>query len=593
MCGIHLIIQKSGNPESAGEALKRMLNASAHRGPDGQATLHLDWGAEQIWLGHNLLAITDNPENASQPMVSTEGQTGLIFNGQIYNHHELRTILSEKGYEFKTRSDTETLLCWIREFGRKGLRKLRGMYAFVFWDSRKQLLIIHRDNYGIKPLYFARNRHYAAYSSEPEALFASGLFHFSFDFEAISRFFRLKFIPAPLTPWHGLKTMMPGETVEYWEQKPLHFLLKREKQELSFPSLASALHAGINEVIPSGEKIGLMLSGGIDSTLILKHCLEQDVSFQAFSIRLGFGNAEDMADQNAVEELCKKLDIPVHWVDADEKDCAFFLQNPGRNVPFVADSAWYLSSEIAKSARKNNLKILLSGAGADEWFAGYRRHWFFFQWLRFHHFIPNSIQRFLSGKAGKFSLLPRAIKEINGPEIWELATSSGLAALLPGISSGRISGFDVHQFEDALRWDQNQYLPNDILAITDLATMAHGVEGRFPFLHGFVTDYAESIPAEERIKKGRKWLLKKELIPFTGHDFVNRKKRGFGLPIGLWLEKEKSREWISQIAEDKIWSEFFEKEKWENGKSELLKNPGKWAQEWLILIRAHQWMNSR
>lgn len=592
MCGIHLIIQKTGDPTAAQAALKQMMDASTHRGPDGQSQMKLDWGSEQIWLGHNLLAITDSPENAMQPMVSEDGHCGLIFNGQIYNHKELRIQLAEKGCIFKTHSDTETLLCWIKEFGRKGLRKLRGMYAFVFWDSRKHLLIIHRDGYGIKPLFFARNKNFIAFSSEPGALFASGLFHFSFDYQAISWFIRFKFIPAPLSPWHGLKTMMPGEIVEYWEQKPMHFLMKREKQESHFESLSQALKAGMDEVIPAGKKVGLMLSGGVDSSLILKHCLEQQVSFEAFSIRFGFGKPEDLADQEAVAELSQRLEIPVHWVDTDEQDLENFFQMPGKKVPFVADSAWYLSSKIAYRAKQNDLKILLSGAGADEWFAGYRRHWFFYQWLRFHHFVPSYIQKLLSGKTGKFSLYPSHYKEMTAPRIWGIATSSGLANLLATPPEARrIFGFEVHQFEDALRWDQGQYLPNDVLSVTDLATMEHGMEGRFPFLHGFVTDFAESIPAAERIKHGRKWLLKKELVPFAGRAFTERKKRGFGLPFGHWLESEKARPWLESVAADSIWNEFFDQEKWPSGKAELLKHPGKWAQEWLILIRAHQWMS--
>ncbi len=575
-----------------GQALEKMMAASAHRGPDGKGKLKLDWGDEQIWLGHNLLAISDSPENARQPMISPDGSFGLIFNGQIYNLKELRAILSEKGFAFQSQSDTETLLFWLKEFGRKGLKKLRGMFAFVFWDSQKQLLIIHRDGYGIKPLYFARNRNFLAFSSEPDALFASGLFRFSFDFQAISWFLQYKFIPAPLSPWHGLKVLMPGETVEYWEQKPMHFLVKREKQELAFESLTQALKAGMDEVIPSKKRVGLMLSGGIDSSLILKHCLEQQVSFEAFSIKFGFGSQEDMADQLALAQLSKKLEIPICWVEIEENHWDDFLNFSGRNVPFVADSAWYLTAKIAEKARENDLQVLLSGAGADEWFAGYRRHWFFFQWLRFHHFIPQSLQKHVLARLGKIPLVPVERKELGGPMIWELGLSSGLTNLLhKPLETKRFFGYEVSGMDDALNWDQSQYLTNDILSISDLATMQHGIEGRFPFLHPFITDFADSLTPLERIKNGRKWLLKNELLPIAGNEFVNRKKRGFGLPLSYWLEKGSQKAWLENILEDPLWTAFFEPEKWKIGKKELLEKPGKWNQEWLSLIRAFQWMH--
>jgi asparagine synthase (glutamine-hydrolysing) len=243
-------------------------------------------------------------------MQDPSGGFGIVFNGQIYNHESLRDELIEKGYSFKTGTDTETLLYWLKENGRKGLRKLCGMYAFVFWDSSKELLIIHRDQYGIKPLFYARNRHYLVFSSEPAGLFASGLFKFSPDSKGIASYLKYKFIPSPNNAWIGMKEVMPGESIEYWEGKPMHYQVKMEIEIPDFNDLKSAINAGFKQIIPREKSVGLMLSGGIDSTIILQHCLENGIQVELFSIRFGFGSKDDFADQEAVEYLGKLFQIP-------------------------------------------------------------------------------------------------------------------------------------------------------------------------------------------------------------------------------------------------------------------------------------------
>jgi asparagine synthase (glutamine-hydrolysing) len=580
MCGIHLYIQKGNDKDVGRNVIDRMLSATRHRGPDGMDWKHLDWDDEQIWLGHNLLAITDSVENSRQPMIGNSGDFGIIFNGQIYNHLELRKEIIQEGINFKTDSDTETLLYWVKTFGRKGLRKLKGMFAFVFWDSQKRLLIIHRDSFGIKPLYFARNRNNFVLSSEPVGVFSSELFNLKFDPNSGFDLLQYRHIQKNETPWFGLKELNPGETIEYWENKPMHYFVQTEQSSSAHSKLEDSINEGFNETIPQNIPVGLMLSGGIDSTIILDYCIKNKIKIIPYSVRFNFGEKEDFEDEEAVKFLETLYEIEVSWININKADLSDYFENLINQSPFVADTAWFLSYKIAERAKIDGIKVLLSGAGADELFGGYRRHWFFFQWKRFQSFIPDSLQRYIFRNLGMKNFRKSNAEHLFARNIWEMALSSGLTSELKKStqSTGSISGKEF-TLEDALIWDQTHFLVNDVLKITDLATMAHGIEGRFPFLHPSIKNYANQFSGIERLKNGRKWMLKEILEPITGSKFVNRKKRGFGLPIGTFFTSETGRKIVIESLNTLEISDLFKENSWEKTKAELISYPEKWVQE--------------
>ena len=591
MCGIHLFIHKGNNIDLGKEVIERMLLATKHRGPDGMAWKYLDWDDEQIWLGHNLLAITDSIENSIQPMIGSYGDFGLIFNGQIYNHFELRKQLTELGIIFKTNSDTETLLYWVKTFGRKGLRKLKGMFAFIFWDSEKRLLIIHRDNYGIKPLYYSRNRHNFVISSEPAGIFESELFNLKFDPGSVSELAQFRFLTNYNTPWFGLKELNPGEVIEYWEGKPLHYFIQNEKEQAEFATLKESIADGFRETIPRNVPLGIMLSGGIDSTLILNYCIENGIHIIPYSIKFSFGSKEDLADQNAVEYLEKLYGISITWVEITLADIQDLLKNKLGGSPFVADAAWFLSLKITQKAKEDGIKILLSGAGADEWFGGYRRHWFFYQWTRFQSFIPESFKRNVFRNIRFKNFQSSNTEKLNSWKIWEMALSSGLTSALPKSNKiNKPASENDFTLDDALSWDQAHFLVGDILKITDLATMSQGIEGRFPFLHPSITNYANQFSGIERLHKGRKWMLKEQLEPITGYKFVNRKKRGFGLPLGYFFSTDQGKRIAIDALNDPNISSSFKTETWEQTKENLILNPQKWSQEIFTICFLFRWL---
>jgi len=593
MCGIHLFINKGSNTEEGKNVIDRMLFATKHRGPDGMAWKHLDWDEEQIWLGHNLLAISETVENSVQPMVGGVEEFGLIFNGQVYNHLELRTQLIAEGYIFKSNSDTETLLYWIKAFGRKGLRKLKGMFAFVFWDTKKRLLIIHRDNYGIKPLYYFRNRHNFIVSSEQAGILASAKVDFKLDQNSISELLQFRFLPSSNSPWIGLKEINPGEVIEYWEGKPMHYVLPNEKQQATFSTLKESIAYGFKETIPRNMAVGLMLSGGIDSTIILNYCIENKIQVVPYSVKFKFGTEDDLADQEAVEYLSKMYNIPICWVEITKADVEFFLEAGIKTAPFVADPAWFLTKKIAERAKMDGIKILLSGAGADEWFGGYRRHWFFYQWSRFESFIPNSIKKHILRVGLKNFRFSNGDK-LNSWLIWKMSVSSGLlSSLIKKSNLNKPKTETDFSLNDALSWDQIHFLVNDVLKITDLATMSHGIEGRFPFLHPSITNYANQFSGNEIMSKGRKWMLKNELKSIVDTKFLNRKKRGFGLPLGVFFTSDQGKKITKKAMDDLNSSVYFKQEVWEKTKEELISNPQKWALELYTICFLSKWLQDQ
>ena len=570
-----------------------MVEAQAHRGPDGSGIHHLIWGEEEIWLGHNLLSITGSTELSRQPMLSADGRCGIVFNGQIYNAAFLRSQLLLEGDVFAGDSDTEVLLAWIRRYGRRGLRQLEGMYAFAFWDNAKELLLIHRDGYGIKPLFYARNRHYLIFASEPAGLFAAKLISFQPDISALPYFLNYKFIPSPRTAWQGMYCLPPGECMEYWQSKPMQFRIPAHP-EPRFGGFRQAMDEAFSAVIPADKPFGLALSGGIDSGLILKWCLQRNLKPLLFSIRFP-ENSPGFADTSAVMQMAAAFQLHIHWVDNTEADFDEITtcRNPWEAL--VADSALVLSRKIARAARAQGLKILLSGAGADEWFGGYRRHAFFRQWLQMERNIPEELQRWAMSavRPGKLRWMQWDFGNTEG--LWQSAVSSCLNGSLREIQSIPLPAEGGPQLENMLRWDQQHYLPQDILWISDLAGMAEGIEARFPFLHPAITDFADSIPLEARMGSGRKEMLKDEFRRFFGYELADRKKQGFGISGPGFMQSDVTQirllQWLDQL-ERHLPPGFWHSVNWQQFKKDALKKPGKFLQEWISLGRLASWLES-
>lgn len=587
MCGISVIIRKITDEQDCSAAIQRMVNSQKHRGPNGEGFHYLNWETEEIWLGHNLLSITGSLQNANQPFLSEDKNCGIIFNGEIYNYEILRKELSHAGIKIFGDTDTEVLLAWVRQFGRRGLKRLEGMFAFVFWDSQKRLLIIHRDGFGIKPLFYARNKNYLLFASETTALFASGLMNFQANISALPYFLTYKFIPGHLTAWTGIRQLLPGECIEFWESKPMHYTIPNELPA-KFDGLKEAMDAAFSAVIPKNQDFGLAMSGGIDSGLILSWCLEHGYKPQIFSIRFP-ENTPLFADTAAVEALSNSIGFEVNWVDIPNADAIEYLSSAGD--PLIADSAMVLTKLIANAANEKGLKILISGAGADEWFGGYRRHQFFKRWLSFRSRFP-WLLKFISNKIPLGKLRWMNLKSNEPEEIWQAAVSTCLKFVNKEPLQIPLPAGEFDFLEKALRWDQQHYLVEDILFMTDYACMQHGIEGRFPFLHPAITDYASGIPAEIRLGKGRKEILTNEFARRFGTKLALRKKQGLGLPSGIINEEIFSIENLQAYAKELTlnYPEIVEAESFKKFCDAAIKHPQSYFQEWYSIISLLRWL---
>ncbi len=503
----------------APESLDALERALAHRGPDGSGR----YVSGNLGMVHTRLAIIDLA-TGDQP-IRDNHHTALIANAEIYNYIELRQDMS--GVAFATASDCEPPLHLYREFGSGFAEKLRGMYAIAIHDSAANRLLLSRDPFGIKPLYYAETSNAFAFASEPQALIASGVVPARVNSHRRSELLQLQFTTGDETIFDGIRRVAPGETLVISGgriiERRRRMALPRsgprvESEEEAIKRLDAALEDSVRLHQRSDVPYGMFLSGGIDSTALLVMMARlNDRPVRAFTA--GFSGAQ-VADERAHAKLvATRLGADHIEVEVSEQD--FWRSLPaiaGAMDDPAADYAVVPTYKLAAVARQE-LKVVLSGEGGDEMFAGYGRY--------------RSVLRpwWLGGRA----LRPRGILEGTGvlraeqPSWRDGIVAAEINATLPNRTKLQIA-----QATDCADW-----LPNDLLIKLDRCLMAHGVEGRTPFLDPAVADAAFRLPDSLKIRKGlgkfllREWLARHlpEAQPFS-------RKRGFTVPVGEWIARK-------------------------------------------------------
>lgn len=548
------------------------MNASIiHRGPDSSRFGKYSFGGKTIFIGNNRLKIIDNSDNANQPFISIDGRYCLSFNGEIYNYKNLRNQLSNK-YTFSSASDSEVLLYHLIENGIDGINALDGMFAFIFYDSKTETTIVARDRHGIKPVYYADNNHSLIVSSEIKGILASGLIKKEFNEVQIPHYLNYKYAKRPATFYKNISELEPGYLLEIndgiillkkWVLPESNYTeytdsinVVNDSRELLFKAVEAQLHSDVNN--------GIFLSGGIDSTLLL--AISKEIGVNNIATYSVINSAEDRSygtEDYVYAKKAAQLYNSNHTEISIDDELLKYAENLFSQLDQpIGDSAFLLTWLLSGTASKN-IRVALSGAGADEWFAGYNRHWAYAKYLSSFYGHPFRIKTAnnLSG------ILPEGIAYPfrKKARLWNKFASEISANPIETFDNFRSQRFPsniitsgnkpiysneynkANLFEQALTKDRNEYLVNDILMLTDKMSMLKSLEIRVPYLDNSLTQYLSKLPTEILLKNGPKWILKDILENLGGSEFTKRKKEGFGMPIGKWIKNSKNNFLLQHI----------------------------------------------
>ncbi len=521
MCGIAGVMTLDGSEPDAG-MLDRLADALDHRGPDGRGR----YVAPGIGLVHDRLAIIDL-DGGAQPLFGVNDTT-LVANGEIYNYRELRAELGAA--RFATGSDCEPILALYERDGPGCVESLRGMYALALYDGSSRCLVLARDPFGIKPLYAAETDLGLVFASEPQALISAGLVTPRLDVRAMAQLLQLQFTTGPETIFQGIRRIMPGETWlcasgQVAERSHRAALPSEPRERWSEEEALKKFDEAFLDSVAAHQRAdveyGLFLSGGIDSSAVLAAMARlNERPVKAFTA--GFAGA-GVADERAhARTLARTVGAEHVEVELTEED--FWTMLPGIAAATddpAADYALLPSSKLAATV-SGQLKVVLTGEGGDELFAGYGRYR---RALR---------SRWLGGRAlrarGFFDGLELLRKE---PVGWRHDIE---AAERTARAAGR-SRLQAVQAADCADW-----LPHDLLLKLDRCLMAYGVEGRTPFLDPVMAAFAMRLPDNLKLHRGTgKWLLRRWLERHLPEARPFSAKRGFSVPVADWIGREGAR----------------------------------------------------
>jgi asparagine synthase (glutamine-hydrolysing) len=549
MCGICGVVQVSGEPRPviAQEALDRMTDVLYHRGPNDRGT-HL---ADGVGLGVRRLSIVD-VAGGHQPVCNEDATIWVVQNGELYNHADERRTLEGRGHRLRSLCDTEILPHLYEDAGTAFPERLRGMFGVAVWDGRRRRAVLARDRLGIKPLYYARAGDLLVFGSELKSVLASGLVGTELDYEAIDAFLRLGFFPAPSTPLAQVSKLMPGTvlvvedgnvtTERYWRYPPptpdAALRDEREAERLLLHELEDSVRVRLMSDVP----LGAMLSGGLDSSLIVA-LMARNMSEPVKTFSVGFREAGEASELPVARRVASALGAEHHELElsfaesaVDLSELVWALDEP---VADLSALGFLALSQLAAS----HVTVALSGQGADELLGGYRKHLAAALAGRVHR-VPG---RRLLGRIPSPGSLQRTLRTLGAPDAPArlLATSGhlddpqrarlvrGPLAQLDGEAAARAlreaaEGAPDDPLPAALHLDGQLGLADDMLHYFDRTSMAHSLEVRVPFLDHRMVELCARIPAELKVRRlTRKYLLKRAARGLVPDEVIDRPKVGF------------------------------------------------------------------
>lgn len=627
MCGLAGALSfKNESFRITHDYITRMRETMVHRGPDGAGT----WvdSSGRIGLGHRRLAIIDLSESAAQPMTNEDESLWLVYNGEIYNHAELRSELEKsRPRNWKTdHSDTEVLLHAFQEWGIDAVHKFRGMFAFALWDARKKELWLVRDRIGIKPLYYSIHHDRIVFASEIKALLKDPDQKREVDEEALFHYLSFIFAPSPATLFEGIKKIPPGTWMRidesgqirerrYWDVWDHTLSLENESEDQIAERIITELRTAVNYRKVSDVPVGVFLSGGIDSsanTALFSENESQPV--KTFSIGYAGNYSSYQNELDYARRMAKIAGANYHERLLTQEDLIEFMPKMIllQDEP-IADIVCMPVYYVSKLARDNGVTVCQVGEGADELFCGYPQ-WKYLLGLQKYDDLPIpafikklglSCSRFLGiDHTSQYEYLRRGAHGL--PIFWG-GTDSFTEENKRRVLSPRLR----NKFKDLTSWealkplhkryedkakdpsplnwmsylDLNHRLPDLLLMRVDKMSMGVSLECRVPFLDHKFVELAMSIPPSTKIKGGNlKAILKKSVRGVIPDEFIDRKKQGFGVPIQEWMMEKLGDE------ADKTMREFCDQTDFLDYKEvKFLLKANRGAQAWQLMNLALWW----
>jgi asparagine synthase (glutamine-hydrolysing) len=606
MCGIAGYINLKSKAEE--DIIKGMTDIIAHRGPDGFGHKLFNNAA----IGHTRLSIIDLAAGA-QPMSNSNQTLWITFNGEIYNYLELKSDLENLGVQFKTNSDTEVIIYAYEKWGVNCLNKLRGMFSLAILDTTKKEIFLARDHFGIKPLYIYKDKNTIAFGSELQQFKYLPEFDNTINTVALDNFLWLQYIPAPLTIFNSVEKLKPAhyvivslsgkisDQIQYWDISYSKKQIKTKQEWLE--ATDDVLKKSVKAHLVSDVPFGAFLSGGIDSTLVVKYMSEILPSkVKTFSI----GFEEEAYNELKYSEEAAKAFNTDHYTQIVKPNALELLPKLVKHYgePYGDSSALptYYVCELAKK----HVTMVLSGDGGDECFAGYNSY------LDWQKYMPLNYRVGFKKKVYPFleKVLPARYPKKNTLDYWlehiQYLDNNWRSKLwkeeFKSSQKKHPKGFEEF-FEHTAKYslanqvqymDAKTYMPYDILTKVDVASMCHSLEVRTPLIDKELWEFAATIPEEFNIIKGsdNKWegklLLKQLLEKNFSKEFIYRKKQGFAIPLQKWFSDEgQLRDTLndSVLSSNSHLSTYFDN----NSLAELLTSSNIGGM-WLMLF-LEEWLN--
>ena len=596
MCGICGVFDYGRSSASFDEGLlTRMKGTMVHRGPDDEGTF-LDAG-QRIGFGFRRLSIIDLSPAGHQPMSTPDGSVTIVYNGEIYNHLVLRKELEQKGYRYRSRSDTETILYIYQEYGLEFVHKLLGMFSIAIWDHHRRRLVLARDRIGIKPMYYTFVDGTCVFASEIKAIFEHPGVARELNDEGLYHYLTLLVTPAPQTLFKNIYKLEPGHLMvveadgrvskqQYWDPLPEHpqasidlegnpvahspLLDEPITEESTIRTIRTLFRQSIKDRMMSDVPFGVFLSGGIDSSAnvaLMAELMNRPVD--TFSV--GFRDLEQYNELGYARQIASEFKTNHHEIIIDHHDALAFLPKLiyHQDEP-LADPVCIPLYFVSRLARENGTIVVQVGEGSDEQFAGYlwmvRELRFYRTFWKWYRLLPPSLRE-LGYRAASAYLDPRHshlvleyIRKAAGNEelFWGGAINFAETHKVHLLGSRlRQGSFDTHAL--ARRWHNEvlhadpsadylkrmimvefkHRLPELLLMRVDKMSMATSVESRVPFLDHRLVEYSMRIPASFKLKNGEtKYILKKAVEGIVPRNIIYRRKQGFAAPMNEWLRKD-------------------------------------------------------